>query len=338
MRTDHRICIFLSGALGDFVNALPALSVLRQSYLSSFIELVGNPSWLPLLEEARIVDQVRSQEVLPLSAAFQKSLPCPNPLARFLEPFDLVLSWFGDPEGLWERALQKTCRGRVHVFPLHRCRAYPGHVSEYFLSTLRDLGIHEPFRGPFRFPWQKPADPEGKNPGRADPEDPPRLCIHPGSGSPAKNWMQERFLEVARSVRQRWNFEVTVLLGPAEKRQQVFWAEADSPGLSVVSDLPIVALARILSGTKLYVGNDSGVTHLASCLGVPVVALFGPTDTARWAPRGEHVCILQGKAACAPCGEPGQAKCVGPECLLAIETGQVLEAVERILCGINQAR
>lgn len=338
MSTDHKICIFLSGALGDFVNALPALSALRQRYSASQIELVGNPSWLPLLEESCLVDRVFSQEVLPLAAAFRRPLSCSNPLERFLQPFDLVLSWFGDSEGLWERALKQLCPGSVHVFPLHRYRDHPGHVSQYFLSTLRNLGIQAACTGPGRFPWKKPVDLEGEAPGGANSGDSPYVSIHPGSGSQKKNWMPERFLEVSRSIREEWNLESRILLGPAERGQKSFWEGIQMPGLIVLSDLSLVALARLLSGTRLYLGNDSGVTHLASCVGAPVVALFGPTDPARWGPTGESVSILQGKTSCAPCGSSPQAECTSPDCLRVITTDQVLEAAERVLRIKHSAR
>ena len=82
----------------------------------------------------------------------------------------------------------------------------------------------------------------------------------------------------------RWRLPATVLIGPAEQGQRAFWNEAGGPSLSVKEGLPILEVARMLRRAALYVGNDSGITHLAAAVGVPVVALFGPTDPARGLP------------------------------------------------------
>lgn len=105
------------------------------------------------------------------------------------------------------------------------------------------------------------------------------LVVQPGAGSRAKRWPAERFAEVVR----RSGLEATCLLGPAE---------LDPPDASLHVAPRIVRapsteeLVQLLAGARVYVGNDAGVTHLAAALGTPVVAIFGPTDPARWAPRG----------------------------------------------------
>jgi ADP-heptose:LPS heptosyltransferase len=116
--------------------------------------------------------------------------------------------------------------------------------------------------------------------------------MHPGSGSEKKNWPKEAFLEVSRKAFQRWRIPSAVLLGPAEEGQRPFWHATNGPDLSVREGLSILKTSRLLSHASIYVGNDSGITHLAAALGTPVVALFGPTDPGRWGPRGPAVEIL----------------------------------------------
>jgi ADP-heptose:LPS heptosyltransferase len=102
--------------------------------------------------------------------------------------------------------------------------------------------------------------------------------IHPFSGSPRKNWPLEKFRAMADEL---------------ERTIPVRWcAGSDDPPLAgavQISDL--YELACWLARAQLYVGNDSGITHLAAAVGTPVLALFGPTDPAVWAPRGPHVRI-----------------------------------------------
>lgn len=118
--------------------------------------------------------------------------------------------------------------------------------------------------------------PDGLVPRLAVPRKPANfIACHPFSGSPRKNWPIERFLELRRSLPVRY------CIGPEEALE----------GAVYFPDLGI--LARWLATANAYLGNDSGITHLAGAIGLPVVALFGPTDPQVWAPRGPNVRVLQ---------------------------------------------
>jgi len=115
------------------------------------------------------------------------------------------------------------------------------------------------------------------------------VAVHPGSGSPRKNWPPERFHEVGRvlSAGRPW----LVTLGPAEGALRFPHAAGD--GCVCAAALSLPALASLLSRAGLYVGNDSGVTHLAAALGIPTLALFGPTQPSTWGPLGERARTLR---------------------------------------------
>lgn len=102
------------------------------------------------------------------------------------------------------------------------------------------------------------------------------IACHPFSGSPRKNWPLARFLALRSHLPIRF----------CHGRKQTP-PDAESVHLADLGDL-----AAWLSTADAYLGNDSGITHLAAALGVPAIALFGPTDPAVWAPRGEHVTVL----------------------------------------------
>jgi len=95
----------------------------------------------------------------------------------------------------------------------------------------------------------------------------------------------------------------------------------------VARNMPIVKLAALVSRAGLFIGNDSGCSHLAAALGVPTLALFGPTDPLSWAPRGEKAFWLQGKTDCAPCTPATQRTCQRQRCLEAIEVEAVLACI-----------
>jgi ADP-heptose:LPS heptosyltransferase len=97
------------------------------------------------------------------------------------------------------------------------------------------------------------------------------VVIHPFSGSARKNWPLDRYRELAG----RLPFPVRWCAGPGAVHIDDLWE-----------------LACSIASARMYIGNDSGITHLAAATGVPVVAIFGPTDPTIWAPRGENVRVV----------------------------------------------
>jgi ADP-heptose:LPS heptosyltransferase len=119
---------------------------------------------------------------------------------------------------------------------------------------------------------------------------PPRfVAVHPGSGSPRKNWPADRFAALAERLAARQPF--LLVEGPADADA----AALASRSASAVHarDLPPRVLGAVLARAGVYVGNDSGVSHLAAAWGAPVLALFGPTDPAQWSPVGPRVKVLR---------------------------------------------
>jgi ADP-heptose:LPS heptosyltransferase len=117
---------------------------------------------------------------------------------------------------------------------------------------------------------------------------PPRfLALHPGSGSPAKCWPADRFAALA--TRHAGASRFLVVLGPAEDDRR--WDRMRDA--VVARELPLRTLGALLSHAGLFVGNDSGVSHLAAACGAPTLALFGPTDPGLWSPVGRSVRCLR---------------------------------------------
>ena len=114
------------------------------------------------------------------------------------------------------------------------------------------------------------------------------LALHPGSGSAAKNWPADGFGALVRSrvAGRRW----LLVSGPADEKGTA--RLADLPGAVLARDLPLRVLGALLGQAGLYVGNDSGVTHLAAAAGAPTLALFGPTAAETWAPVGPLVEVV----------------------------------------------
>jgi len=132
-----------------------------------------------------------------------------------------------------------------------------GHAADHLLKTV---GLPEPELPDL---WNADAG---------------RVLLHPGSGSPAKVW--PHFVEFARAFP-----EAAILKGPGD--------EALNVPNACLKDLSLTDVAEEVRRCRVFIGNDSGITHLAAYWGTPTIALFGPTDPGIWGPRGRRVKLLK---------------------------------------------
>ena len=259
----RRMLVVHMGGLGDFLLCCPALKCLARDFV---IELLGRPARLELAVAGGIAEKAHNIE----SSGFESLFIAPDDtILALLAPFDAAVVWMRDEDGTLKRAIQSCGVADVRVFPGLPPEGWSRHASEYYLEQL-GLSDSKPFR------LTLPHEGTGTD-----------VVIHAGSGSARKNWPLERFVTLAEILESR-DRTVHWCLGPAEagmmlpENAQMF--TPDSPS----------GLARWLSAARAYVGNDSGVTHLAAACGVRTTAIFGPTDPRIWAPKGGNVQVLHG--------------------------------------------
>jgi ADP-heptose:LPS heptosyltransferase len=157
------------------------------------------------------------------------------------------------------------------------------------------------------------------------------VAVHPGSGSRAKNWAADRFAALVQRLHRSCGARSLVVAGPADKHA-VGEMQRALAGVECIPayDLPLPLLAALLARCQAYVGNDSGPTHLAAALGVPTVAIFGPTDPDLWAPREPSVQVVRGSAPCAPCSRQQRQACDSSACLQAVPVRAVVDRLQRL--------
>lgn len=181
------------------------------------------------------------------------------------------------------------------------------HAADYLLETLFPV-ISEPLRRqpnvilPVAPEAQQWAEEEWARRGLAGAR---VLALHPGSGGRSKCWPPERFAGLAgRFIDNGWR--ALVIEGPADGPAAARVMQALPPEYAQrLSNLPLPQLAALLARASLYVGNDSGVTHLSALVGAPTLALFGPTNPAIWSPRGPRVQVVwHGPAQAGAAGHP----------------------------------
>jgi ADP-heptose:LPS heptosyltransferase len=132
-------------------------------------------------------------------------------------------------------------------------------------------------------------------------------CVHPGARSATRRWPVERFAEVADGLSEHG---LRVVLTGSGEEQELTRAVSDrmkAPAVDLAGELDLGGMAAIIADARLLVSNDTGVSHLASALGVPSVIVFSASDPARWAPldRARHRCVLPVVEGRIPCGHPG---------------------------------
>ncbi len=300
------ILLWHQGALGDLLLAGPALAALRGRFPAARFLAVGHPERWGLLKETFSLDAVWDGSEGLWAWLFAARAELPPVLTRRLQGVDWALAFSPrTPETLLARLREAGVR-RPFWLP-----SVPGtggeHLSRLQARHLGEQGVaYQPQSWRLRLDWQAHW-----------PEELPRegeiLAVAPGSGSPAKNWPLEHYYEVTRTLAWEYHLRVVWLAGPAEDPWLPYLAGlARAQGHALLHRQPLKTVAAVLSQTRLYLGNDSGLTHLAAAAGGrQVLALFGPTDPLLWAPLGEAVKVLQAPAG----GNPGQ---IPPDEVLAL--------------------
>ncbi len=239
------------------------------------------------------MDEVASADAGWFGTLLSEESPIAPEARAFLGAYDLVLSWGFDEPRFVRRAKESGAR-EVLAFPFLPPRGSRRPVSAYLLESLRAIGI----RGGDAVPRVTlPADLDAA--ARRELGDArPILAVHPGSGSPRKNWPAVRFAEVASRFVEETGGAVLLLSGYADERprEEFLLAFGKRDSLLEARGRPILEAASLLSCAQAYLGNDSGVTHLAASLGVPVIALFGSASPAMFRPLGERVRVLRARS------------------------------------------
>jgi hypothetical protein len=189
-----------------------------------------------------------------------EGVEAPPGIVRALAEFDDIVSWYGtNRPGFRETALRLNPNWQF--LPALPPVGREQHVTDFFAECAgAPLGLRASL-SVLREPKRRVA------------------VIQPFSGGRKKNWPLDRFQQLAAAL----PLPVEWIAGPEEQL----------PGATRTENLS--QLARHIATTTIYIGNDSGITHLAAATGVPTVALFGVTDARVWAPRGDHVIVIRGE-------------------------------------------
>jgi hypothetical protein len=265
--------LFHQGALGDWVLTFPIMRALSG-------RIMAVSSWSKACLAAKLIDNVEPfniemREFTRLHAGDGPAALGPA-VRELLEQATRIMSFVSDGDDAWARNVRRLApRAKTFYVSPRPSADWPGHVSAWHRDRLERQGLSV----------QPVMQASHCNAGG-------HVLIHPGSGGRDKCWPLERYALLAQALT-RAGSEVGMILGEVEVQT---WPSDTLHKLKIEHRVRIVQsledLRVDLDAAALFVGNDSGPTHLAAEMGLPTVALFGPSCSRRWAPLGPLVSIL----------------------------------------------
>ncbi len=294
------------GGLGDIILSLPAIALVREHCPSARITLAGNVDHLAAIVSG-YAEKIVSLSTLPLHRLYAQDPP-PEPDVQIWRSFDWIVSWTGSGDPDFIRNFGEI-HANVRIAPWRPKTGEKRHVSRLFIDSL-GMGVSSEMK-----PAPAPIylNPVLRGEGRSwltergwDGRD-PLIALHPGAGSITKRWPLVRFIHLARHLVLQEKRKLLIIEGPAEQSlaKQVAQALSSADGI-LAESLPLNLLASILGQCSSFIGNDSGIAHLAAALGVRSLVLFGPTPPQHWAPLGQHVTVIRNKLDCEGCAAGGK--------------------------------
>jgi len=319
----EKILIIHSGGIGDLLLALPAMRMFRRAFPRSTLALVGRQERLSLVAFDLQARSISSIDQAGMAYFYADGGSFPARLSEFFSSFGVVLVFGKSSGSILADNLKKAGAERVILLPAVPAENSQNHGVDSLIDSLKASGFQEEKSfSPLRLPAEALSFARGFLDNLGWKEGDRFLAIHPGSGGPAKNWDPENFARVADGLSGR--SKVLLISGPANDGVEDVRRALKKANCFVADNLPLIQLAAVLKLSTAYLGNDSGITHLAAALGLPTVALFGPTDPGIWRPWGREVRILYEKSSCSPCSPEGRRGC-SRQCLERIDPDRIME-------------
>lgn len=337
MRADvNRLVIRAPNPLGDAIMALPAMTALRAAFRDRVLVVAAGPAVAPLFEE---VTPVAPNEIVTVDKSdATRKLRAANLDAAVLLTNSFRTAWTCRQAHIKERWGYRA-HGRSLL--LTRGVARPRgrlHQSAYYLHLVKELGFDAPEMLPR-------IDITSETVRRVDEllarhqidRGAPLVGMAPGAAyGHAKRWPPDRVASLAGRLGQHG--AICVLVGAAGDREAGREIESSLPAAARVVNLigrtDLRLLAGLLAACHVFVSNDSGAMHLAAAAGVPVTAIFGPTNERVTAPLGDHDVIIH-QVFCRPCM---LRDCpIDHRCMRRISVDTVFDAVSRRLAARSAA-
>ena len=300
-KTSRQALIIQPGAMGDCILTLPLACFLKEKLDLGSVALMGNTEYTGFLPDRTYVNKIRSLEGSGIHRLFttpsEFNIDDKDPLLTVLGPYTWIITFLGESGSDFEQNLifAANCNRSVEVasIKLKADMNHTSHISQFYINEIcREM------------PWLEATQINLSDKlitvSHSDKIQATILLeqlgisetrfaiIAPGSGSLAKCWPMENFIACADAIKNT-GAECIFILGPAEmERGNIDPSELEKFGAVLVGP-ELAKVAGLCSICSCFLGNDSGLSHLAGASGTKTIAIFGPTDPQRYHPLGPNV-------------------------------------------------
>ncbi len=324
-----RILAIRLGAIGDVILASAPLLNLKISFPDAEISLLTRQNLAGLCERMSGVDRVLPfKQHAGLSDLFR--------MGEFLdiEEYDAVLDLHGNLRSWYLR--KHIASSKKIVYPKRRFERTmavrfdiinpdPPHTIDLYNQTVKNVGGRIFADRPvLRIPGENKLVPENEQSQKT-------IVISPGASYPNKQWPSERFRELSGLIVNETDCNIALVISGKDSGLHNLNNAFPKERFAAYIDIPLEELAGVISRSFLTICNDSGLMHLSSAVGTPVVALFGPTHpTLGFSPRGLFDAIMQVDEYCRPCSLHGKRKCFREEqyCFTRVSPREVMNGIK----------
>jgi ADP-heptose:LPS heptosyltransferase len=311
-RKSQRGVILQPGAIGDCILTLPLAAFMKEILGLGGVDILGHSEYVGILPGRTCIDSISSIDSIDLHRLFVETnafnLTDRDPLIHIFSSYAWIATFIGEPDSNFEQNLIFTANcshsAEVITLSLKPPKRFSGHLTDFYIQHfINHSGL------PLK-PWQVPhgdclikttevdiarGNELLKSMGLGSGKK--LVVIQPGSGGLHKCWHLDNFLAVANKLNSA-GIEVIFLLGPAELNRYSTATIKKIEGIAkYVRDLSLEQVLGLLSHANAFVGNDSGITHLAAGSGVRTLAVFGPTNPTVYKPIGPDVTVFTDKTA-----------------------------------------
>ncbi len=306
-REMQRAVILQPGAIGDCILTLPLAKFIKDSLQLGGVDILGHTEYIGILPGRACIDSIRSMDSMDLHRLFVEpktfDLADRDPLINVFADYAWIVTFMGETNSNFEQNLIFTANcshsAEVIMLSMKPPEGFNQHLTEFYTQQfITQSGFSLESSSAWFSDILIRATEADRDSGKELLKEinvdfsKKLIVINPGSGGTDKCWYLNNFLAIAEEVRSK-GLEVVFLLGPAEQQR---FSQTRIKGINKVAkclvDLTLTQVIGLLSCTDGFVGNDSGITHLAAVMGVRTLAVFGPTNPAVYKPVGPAVTVF----------------------------------------------
>ena len=260
------------------------MKLLRDRFPGAHLEVLGSQNIAALADKRFYADAIQSLDSATLARFFARNSEPPAELTDYFANFDLILSYLFDPDKIFE-ANVRQCGGATFLAGPSKVDNSE-HAAFQLARPLRQIGLSLSDSSAHLFPID-----DDRNAVRHFYRS--AVALHPGSGSETKNWPIENWIELGDLLLAKGR-RLVIIAGEADvQRAQKLRAAWKGKSVQFAENLPLQHLAALLEH-RLFIGHDSGISHIAAAAEARCLLLFGWTDPAIWAPTNENATVLRG--------------------------------------------